>query len=426
MCYGRLCITKPEVHDVDVVRMKGVYKTTHGWCCRQCHTTRRSDFVTYWSRPLQRHLTYCRACIQLGRMDDTHDIWQVASLSKVTEAAYTLPFDLSEQQQFASTHIVEAVKRQHRLLLHAVTGAGKTEMMYEAIQYARQQGKNVAIVSPRVDVVIELGLRITSIFKTEAIDVLYAGQVATTDGHFIIATVHQLYRYKGHFDVLFIDEVDAFPFKGCDGLHRAVVHALKAQHSCIIMTATPDRTLYQRFKIDQTIHLPARFHRHALPEPKMIYMKLRPQRIQYTFNKWLNEQCARDRFTLVFFNHIEVMQQAAKTYRLHFPDLIDVYSEDALRFEKVDALRAGKHRIVFTTTILERGFTMARLDVAVMHAHQFESAALIQMAGRSGRKAEAPTGTVHFYHTGKTLGMMRACRDIRKMNRLAREKGWIA
>ncbi|WP_233265240.1 DEAD/DEAH box helicase family protein [Staphylococcus aureus] len=40
------------------------------------------------------------------------------------------------------------------ILLYAVTGAGKTEMMFQGIQYARRQGDNIAIVSPRVDVVI--------------------------------------------------------------------------------------------------------------------------------------------------------------------------------------------------------------------------------------------------------------------------------
>ena len=46
---------------------------------------------------------------------------------------------------------------------YAVTGAGKTEMMYEGIRVARQLGFNVAIVSPRVDVVVEISLRIKDI-----------------------------------------------------------------------------------------------------------------------------------------------------------------------------------------------------------------------------------------------------------------------
>ena len=40
-------------------------------------------------------------------------------------------------------------KNNNDLLLYAVTGAGKTEMMFEGIRIARQMGHNIAIVSPR-------------------------------------------------------------------------------------------------------------------------------------------------------------------------------------------------------------------------------------------------------------------------------------
>lgn len=54
---------------------------------------------------------------------------------------------------------------QKSLLLYAVTGAGKTEMMFEGIRLARQLGHNIAILSPRVDVVIEISQRIKDAFK---------------------------------------------------------------------------------------------------------------------------------------------------------------------------------------------------------------------------------------------------------------------
>lgn len=119
------------------------------------------------------------------------------------------------------------------------------------------------------------------------------------------------------------------------------------------------------------------------------------------------------------------MQQAFETYRPYIEDLICVYSEDALRLEKVAALRAEKHPVVFTTTILERGFTMARLDVVVINSQLFEKAALIQIAGRVGRKMVAPTGRVWFYHQGISLSMLRAKREMNQMNKLAKVRGWI-
>ncbi|MDN8760360.1 DNA/RNA helicase, partial [Staphylococcus aureus] len=83
--------------------------------------------------------------------------------------------------------------------------------------------------------------------------------------------------------------------------------------------------------------------------------------------KMLINQINANRYTLVFFNNIELMTETYKRYRYYFPDLICVSSKDALRFHKVQALRNGEHAIVFTTTILERGFTMATLDVIVIN-----------------------------------------------------------
>ena len=91
------------------------------------------------------------------------------------------------------------VKNLTSIFIYAVTGAGKTEMIFEGISFARRKGYNVAVVSPRVDVVIEVSLRIKAAFRDEAIDVLYQGQRQCHNGHFVIATVHQLYRFKHGF-----------------------------------------------------------------------------------------------------------------------------------------------------------------------------------------------------------------------------------
>lgn len=93
--------------------------------------------------------------------------------------------------------------------------------------------------------------------------------------------------------------------------------------------------------------------------------------------------------------------------------------------KKVEALRAGKHRIIFTTTILERGFTMAHLDVIVLESQTFQAAALVQIAGRTGRKLQDTSGNVLFLHNGVTLAMLSAKRQIQRMNRLGFEKGWL-
>ncbi|WP_228450549.1 DEAD/DEAH box helicase family protein [Staphylococcus epidermidis] len=374
---------------------------------------------------MDKTITYCRRCIQLGRMDSITDICIVKSFQKATKANYQLPFELSKQQQYASEAIVQAIKNNNDLLLYAVTGAGKTEMMFEGIRIARQMGHNIAIVSPRVDVIIEISHRIKDAFIDERIDVLHQSSRQQYNGHFVIATIHQLLRFKQHFDTVFVDEVDAFPLSMDPQLSNAIQLASKLNHSHIFMTATPPRHFLKQFPPEKIIKLPARFHRHPLPIPKFKYFKLKSTRKQNLLLNLFRNQINQQRFTLVFFNNIEIMNKTYQQYKMDIADLICVHSEDDLRFEKIEDLRRGQYKIVFTTTILERGFTMTHLDVVVVDAGSFQQEALIQIAGRVGRKQQSPSGLVLFLHEGVTLSMVLAKRNIISMNRLAIKRGWV-
>ena len=50
----------------------------------------------------------------------------------------------------------------------AVTGAGKTEMLFAVLHQTLQEGR-IALASPRVDVCLELFPRIQAVFPHEAI-----------------------------------------------------------------------------------------------------------------------------------------------------------------------------------------------------------------------------------------------------------------
>lgn len=68
---------------------------------------------------------------------------------------------------------------------------------------------------------------------------------------------------------------------------------------------------------------------------------------------------------------------------------------------------------------------MEKLDVVVTEADQFSKEALIQIAGRVGRKKQAPTGKVIYLHNGVSMAMILAKKDIKDMNKLAIRKGWL-
>ncbi|MBO1214221.1 DNA/RNA helicase [Staphylococcus nepalensis] len=421
MIHNRALLTGEHVKQIS----KGVTLKHGRWICSQCHSTRQSHFYQYRSVILDKKIVYCRNCVNIGRVDNMNDVFLIETHNVKSSCHYQLPFELSEQQQFASKKIVTAIAHLRSLLLHAVTGAGKTEMIFEGIKYARNEGLNIAIVSPRVDVVIEVSMRIKKAFVDEDIDVLHQSSQQQFDGHFVIATVHQLYRFKQHFDLIIVDEVDAFPLSVDPTLMQTLVHASKFKHCHILMTATPPRVLMRQIKHLEVIALPARFHRYPLPVPRFQFLKINPHKKQYKLLKYLQQQIEQQRYTLVFFNNIDVMKRLFHLYKNEVPSLTYVYSDDALRFDKIERLRRGDHQIVFTTTILERGFTMAYLDVLILNSHLFEANAIVQIAGRVGRKAEAPTGLVLCMHEGITLPMLQARHSIKKMNKLAQKRGWI-
>lgn len=133
--YGKIITDTQLLTDEKIqTTMKGVIQQNGRYYCNRCGTTQPTDFYHYAHIHTGETIYYCRRCLALGRMDTLQDIMVTASHQAPSDATYQLGFALSEQQAEASNRIVEAVTAHHDLLIHAVTGAGKTEMIFQAIQ----------------------------------------------------------------------------------------------------------------------------------------------------------------------------------------------------------------------------------------------------------------------------------------------------
>ncbi len=252
-----------------------------------------------------------------------------------SQAYYHLSFELSEQQSYASEHIVRAIRMRQTILLYAVTGAGKTEMMFQGIQYARRQGDNIAIVSPRVDVVVEISKRIKDAFLNEDIDILHQQSSQQFEGHFVVCTVHQLYRFKQHFDTIFIDEVDAFPLSMDKSLQQALKSSSKVEHATIYMTATPPKQLLSEIPHENIIKLPARFHKNHFQFLNIVISNL----IIIRFRKCYTEFYKIKLIINVIhwcFNNIETMIKTFSVYKQKITKLTYVHSEDVFALKKLN------------------------------------------------------------------------------------------
>ncbi len=341
---------------------------------------------------------------------------------------------LTDAQQYAADKIKYSIKTDGELLVWAVTGAGKTEMLFPGITTALQQGKRICIATPRADVVRELLPRIKHAYRDLHIQALYSGS-RDNDGtaQLIISTTHRLYRYREAFDVLIIDEIDAFPYHNDSTLQFAAMRAKKAQGSLIYLTATPRDKLQAKIRSKKLDHVfvPLRFHGHLLPVPSMKRLTSNKEtNIDVQFLNWIRAREQPRRQLLIFVPTIRLAHTIRKPLEKLFihegviadqSQILSVHAEDKKREEKIISFRENKILVLITTTILERGVTFPSVDVAVLHAdHQvFDEAALVQIAGRAGRSAKDPSGEVLFFHHGRTNAMVRAIQSIKQMNRRA-------
>src|SRR5699024_1203778 len=221
---------------------------------------------------------------------------------------YRLEFELNDIQKKASGRLADAIKNKHNLMLYAVTGAGKTEITFEGIKYARNNGLNVAFVSPRIDVVKEVYLRLADAFKGVRIDLMYSGVKSVFSHTFTVCTVHQLFNCINHYDVIIIDEVDAFPLPEEPLLMETIKRAAADDASIILMTATPTPEMKTLAGKDNIVTIARRYHGYDLAVPKVIWQNsskyIKKKRIPPKLTELLDNIIKADRKVLVFFPDI--------------------------------------------------------------------------------------------------------------------------
>ncbi|KAF1295771.1 DNA/RNA helicase [Enterococcus sp. JM4C] len=399
--------------------------------CTRCQTDTLKESVA-----LPSGYFYCPACIQMGRLDTSQQlIHQAEPDHQVREVLMTWTGQLTAAQEEISDALCRSVAEKSPHLIHAVTGAGKTEILFKAIAAALSRGERVAIAAPRIDVCLELYPRLKAIFPNEIIALLYsASEVSYAYTSLVICTTHQLLHFYQAFDLLIVDEVDSFPFEGDARLSAAVAQAQKTEACLTYLTATPPQRLVKAIQATFTIsQLPARFHRRPLPEPENIWWYAWQKHCQQgkrlaTLCR-LIERLIQKNHILLFCPSIALMESLFSALQRYFPDLVieQVHANDPLRTEKVQQMRQQQFQLFLCTTILERGVTFEQVSVIILGANHpvFTKATLIQIAGRVDRKGPFNFGRVCFIYDEQTVAMKAAIREIKQTNQLARERGLI-
>ncbi|WP_246163792.1 DEAD/DEAH box helicase family protein [Weissella coleopterorum] len=325
----------------------------------------------------------------------------------------------ASQQKIADEHLLAWDQRRHHLT-YAVTGAGKTEMLYPLINRALGLQKRIALVAPRIDVVLELARRIEKNFSGEFL-ILHGNQHHIKYNQLVICTIQQLMKFHQTFDLIIVDEVDAFPLIDNSALKRVIEMAREKDGVIHYLSATPTNKLLKEVGHAQgkVSFLAKRYHGHPLPKIKIKFTRNWRKKLPRTLNRELLKYQKNKRYFLIFVPQITDLSlvSAMLPKSLHVKT---VYANDQQRSDTIEMFRRGELHGLIATTILERGVTFSPLDVYILGGEEriFTYETILQMAGRCGRSADFPTGNVWIFAKDFSFKMYRAQQEIIFLNRI--------
>ena len=354
---------------------------------------------------------YCRFCISMRGKNATK------KLPGRGAVVINLGYPLSKEQKNLSKQIVENYQNNIDTLVNAVCGAGKTELVYGVIAHCLSLGKVVAFAVPRRDVVIELSQRIHMVFPHNSVVSVYGGHTDKLVADIVVLTTHQLYRYEKYSDLIILDEIDAFPFKDNKLLNSMFFRAIKG--NIVMMSATPSKDIIDYFSQGnrKILELNTRFHRHPLPVPETVIL-FGIFKIPYLI-KTMRKMISEGKKVFVFAPTISRCESLFKITKFFVKNGTFVHSKCKDRAQKINKFKKGEYDYLVTTAVLERGVTFKNLQVIIYNADSeiYNSQTLIQIAGRVGRKIDAPEGQVLFLVNKRTLEIEDAISTIRNKNR---------
>lgn len=373
------------------------------YCCPICKTSEKRYIGVL------KNQQYCRRCVTF--FDIVKDKYKPPD-----KVELKLNYELTDLQKKLSHQILEAYKNHQNVLINAVCGAGKTELVFNVIKHCLQEGLQVGFCVPRKDVVIDLYPRFKNAFPLQKVISVYGNHHDELIGNIIVLTTHQLYRYEKYFDLLIIDEADAFPYYGNELLNTFFERSLKGNY--IMMSATSIEEMELKIQKDEGIILYCnkRYHNHPLPVPiiktflmgKFIYLI-------YKLKQYHNKKLP----VLVFVPTIDECENIFQYCKYFVKNGNYAHSKKEDREIIVQDFKNNKYDYLITTSVLERGVTLKNVQVIVYNAdHQlFDKKTLVQIAGRVGRKIDAYDGEVIYIASYESEAMVESIKHIEQANR---------
>ena len=363
----------------------------------------------------------CLECSEFGKLTSKDSLYVVNNKKEMERFKYEGNLNnlkLTKLQQKASNFMIEKIKENKDGLIWAVCGAGKTEITFRAIEYVLIKKGLVCFAIPRIDILYEIKERLEMFFPDTKIALLCGQKKEMIDAQIFVITTNQMLKFNEAFDLIIIDEVDAFPFEVEPKFMRAVELARTKASSVFYLTSTPSEAILE--KNNECFIINRRWHNYDLPVPKIRYLdinKIKKRKSLTLMWRFLMKK----RQILIFVANIKKCKELARYINKNYPNQkVDcVYSSDINRKEKIEKFRNNKIEVLITTPILERGVTFKDIDCIVLDADNdlYNVASLVQIAGRVGRNPQFQRGKVYFYCKKINKTIKEAKKQIENMNK---------
>jgi len=210
-----------------------------------------------------------------------------------------------------------------RLLLHGVTGSGKTEVYLRAAEEALAAGRSVLVLVPEIALTHQLVERVRARFG-ERVAVLHSGlgprerwdewrRVRAGAARVVVGARSAVFAPLGDLGLVVVDEEHDAAYKQEDGLRYnardlAVVRARLAKAVVVLASATPSAETYHAAQDGRhaLLELPERPTAQALPAIDVVDLRERPGAratlLTDDLREALEQTLAAGRQSLVFLN----------------------------------------------------------------------------------------------------------------------------
>ena len=364
-------------------------------------------------------IIYCQTCYEFGEVTSETNLIRKERSIVFNRYKFELNFSLTYEQKYGSDFLFDCYKNRKNGYLQAVCGAGKTEITLQVVLEALNQLLKICFVTPRVEVLKEIVKRFKKHFPKTVVKLLYADNKDFEHADLLFSTPQQLINFYKEFDLIILDEVDAFPYANNPKLERLVNKSLSDKGIILYMSATINKDFLNRIKYNHLSYfsIASRYHQLDLPLPTL----KRVNHYQDLIKKLLNiirKKISNKRSQIIF---VPTINYGEKLNLILIENNIPnefISSKTAYKQQIIKEFRRKDFYILIATTVLERGVTFKDIDCIICNAdnHVFTKESLIQISGRVGRIENYQSGEILFLFESNTKAIKNCIKEIKKMN----------